>query len=168
MSESDRGPREYRYRHIEKALATVFNVTEPQLGAFRARLRHLRNLGVPRTDKVGSGNSISYSRDNALELLFTLEMEALNVPPRTAAGGYIGVVEGFLEAGPQYLGQDLYLVIVHGKDPFGKDPFGQQTGGFTTIVSLNVMSKLLNEHEKLSLVNLSRSVAAFDLALAAA
>lgn len=75
----------YRYRHIETALARVFNVMPEGMGAFRARLRHLRNIGVPELPKPGSGEQINYTRENAIEILLALELEALGVSPRHAA-----------------------------------------------------------------------------------
>lgn len=75
----------YRYRHIETALATVFKILPEGMGAFRARLRHLRNIGVPELPKPGSGEQIEYTRGHAIEILLALELEALGVSPRHAA-----------------------------------------------------------------------------------
>lgn len=75
----------YQYKHLELALANLFHVSMAELPAFRARLRHLRNLGVPTNEKPGSGKAITYSRDNAIQLLIALEAELLGLPPKFAA-----------------------------------------------------------------------------------
>lgn len=75
----------YQYKHLELALANVFDVSMVVLPAFRARLRHLRNLGVPTNEKPGSGKAITYSRDNAIQLLIALEVELFGLPPKFAA-----------------------------------------------------------------------------------
>ena len=74
-----------QYEHVEKALAEVMNVTPGGIGAFRARLRHLRNIGSPRLPKTGSGRAIDYSRQHALEMLLALELQRLGQTARRAA-----------------------------------------------------------------------------------
>ena len=76
---------ELRYKHIEAALAEVMNVKPKDMGAFRARLRHLRNIGVPRLPNPGSGQPIGYSRRQALELLIALELEKVGQAPKKVA-----------------------------------------------------------------------------------
>jgi hypothetical protein len=75
----------FRYRHIETALAVIFGIKPESLGAFRGRLRHLRNIGVPNVPKPGSGEQIVYTREHAIELLLALELGALGITPRAAA-----------------------------------------------------------------------------------
>lgn len=74
-----------RYEQIEDALADVMNIRPGARGAFRARLRHLRNIGCPRLPKTGSGRAIDYSREHALEMLLALEMEDLGQAPKRVA-----------------------------------------------------------------------------------
>jgi len=78
-------PSYYRYGQIEAALVEVFNVPGSAFGAFRAKLRHLRNIGVPKIAKVGSGKQVRYTRENAIEMLLALEFVALGIAPRYAA-----------------------------------------------------------------------------------
>ena len=73
-----------RYKHLEAALAEVLSVRLEQMGAFRARLRHLRNIGLPLTQRPGKGSHITYSGDNALEMLLTLQLQDLGHPPSRA------------------------------------------------------------------------------------
>jgi hypothetical protein len=76
---------ELRYKHIEGALAEVMNIKPNDMAAFRARLRHLRNSGVPRLPNPGSGQPIDYSRRQVLELLVALELEKVGQAPKKVA-----------------------------------------------------------------------------------
>lgn len=76
----------FRYKYLELALARVFGVEMKDLSAFRARIRHLRNLGVPPVGAPGSGQAVTYTRSDAIRLLVALEGELLGIPPRFAAG----------------------------------------------------------------------------------
>jgi hypothetical protein len=49
-----------RYKHVEHALADLFKVQPDSMGAFRARIRHFRRLGIPDLPIVGSGTQISW------------------------------------------------------------------------------------------------------------
>jgi len=77
---------EFRYGHVEAALADLLGISKKGLGAFRARLRHLRNIGLPELPdalkRPGSGRQIVYTREHALELLVALELESVGVVPR--------------------------------------------------------------------------------------
>jgi hypothetical protein len=74
-----------QYNYLEKALAQVMNIKASKMGAFRARLRHLRNIGLPQLPNPGSGQPIDYTRRQALELMVALELEKLGQSPRTVA-----------------------------------------------------------------------------------
>jgi hypothetical protein len=74
-----------QYRHLEKALAQLMRIKASDIAAFRARLRHLRNIGLPRLPNPGSGQPIDYTRRQALELMIALELEKLGQSPRTVA-----------------------------------------------------------------------------------
>lgn len=73
-----------RYKQVEDALVAALAVTQKDMGAFRARVRHLRNLGLPKLPKPGSGRQISYTESQAFEMLIALELENIGVTPRTA------------------------------------------------------------------------------------
>jgi hypothetical protein len=77
--------RKLRYEQVEEALAEVMNVTPRRMGAFRARLRHLRNIGCPRLPKLGSGRPIDYSERHVLEMLLALELQTFGQTPQRAA-----------------------------------------------------------------------------------
>jgi hypothetical protein len=104
---------ELRYKHMEYALAEVMNVKPEDMGAFRARLRHLRNIGVPRLPNPGSGQPIDYSRNQALELLVALELEKVGQAPKQVA-----LLAGtIVQQSPygRYKGRDSYAVITESR-----------------------------------------------------
>jgi hypothetical protein len=73
------------YRQFEKILIDVFSIDDSALGAFRARLRHLRTLGVPNTPKRGSGNPTSYRRVDLFMTSIALALETLGMTPTISA-----------------------------------------------------------------------------------
>jgi hypothetical protein len=74
-----------QYSQFEKILADTFSIKEKGLGAFRARLRHLRNLGVPDIPKRGSGNTVIYKTADLLTALVALELQAIGWAPAVSA-----------------------------------------------------------------------------------
>jgi hypothetical protein len=80
-----RGAERLRYSNIEDALARVLRVTSDQAGAFRGRIRHLRNIGVPDVQHPGHGRAANYSALDALEILIALRLHSLGVAPRLIA-----------------------------------------------------------------------------------
>ena len=72
-----------RYKNVEAALAEVLEISEGHLPAFRARLRHLRNLlPIPKT---GKGSHISYTFNEALIMLIAVQLNLIGVSPVWAA-----------------------------------------------------------------------------------
>lgn len=100
---------ELRYKHIESALADVMKIKPKDMGAFRARLRHLRNIGVPQLPNPGSGQPIDYSRRHALELFVALELEKVGQAPKQVAL-LAGTIVRQSPYG-KYEGSDCYAVI---------------------------------------------------------
>lgn len=76
---------ELRYKDVESGLVSLFGVPKNWLGAFRARIRHLRNIGVPELERVGSGTQLTYTRAQVLELVLAIELEQSGVTPRSVA-----------------------------------------------------------------------------------
>jgi hypothetical protein len=74
-----------QYSQFEKILADTFSIKEKGLGAFRARLRHLRNLGVPDVPQRGSGNTVIYKADDLLTALVALQLQTLGCAPAVSA-----------------------------------------------------------------------------------
>jgi hypothetical protein len=89
-----------RYQHVETALIGLHEVGNKKIAAFRARIRHLRNLGVPNLPKVGSGIQITYTMDHVNQLFLALELLAFGINPSIVAK---------LIAGPrwEHLGRDI-------------------------------------------------------------
>lgn len=75
----------YRYANVEQAVARCQRIPDAGMGAFRARLRHLRHQGVPDVPRPGKGRPVQYTLDHAAQLAFALELEALGVPPHPTA-----------------------------------------------------------------------------------
>ena len=85
MSEPSREP-ELRYKDVEGLLTRIFEVPPGEEGAFRARLRHLRNKGIPKQlPSPGSGAPIGYTRQHLMQMIIGLELSALGIAPRYAA-----------------------------------------------------------------------------------
>src|SRR5438105_3638663 len=76
---------DFRYGQVEAALAEVLKIPPENMGAFRARLRHLRNIGLLNLPKPGSGRSIAYSWQQAVGMLLAIQFENVGVAPRVAA-----------------------------------------------------------------------------------
>jgi len=74
-----------KYKQLELALAAVHRIDDKGLKTFRARLRHLRNLGVPDVPKPGSGGQVEYTDEHAHQLVIALELEAFDWDPAHAA-----------------------------------------------------------------------------------
>lgn len=98
-----------QYKQIEEVLSKVFSVSPAKRKAFRARLRYLRNIGVPYDLQTpGSGSPISYTRDHLVELLIALELETLGIPPRRALSLYNEVLRFPLH---DVFGPDIYMIL---------------------------------------------------------
>jgi hypothetical protein len=72
--------------HVESALARACLIPPDGIGAFRGRLRHLRSLGIPKVQKVGSGNRVRLSRSDVLTMRLALEFSRFNVKPTAISG----------------------------------------------------------------------------------
>ncbi len=72
------------YGVVEAVIAEVLKIKPEGIGALRARLRHLRNLGVPALPRPGSGKKIRYSHRQAFEMLITVILEHGGFTPRLA------------------------------------------------------------------------------------
>lgn len=83
MVNGDHGSVALLYGEVENILARLHNIQDKDRKAFRARLRHFRNLGIPPLPKVGSGTRISYSLDELYELFFALELMQCGLSPAT-------------------------------------------------------------------------------------
>jgi hypothetical protein len=72
-------------REFEEALIEALGISEAGLGAFRGRLRHFATLGVPNVPKRGTGNSITYRKEDLFTTLVALALHSLGFAPTTSA-----------------------------------------------------------------------------------
>ncbi len=116
-----RADEQLRYADIEQALIAVLRVPEKGLGAFRGRVRHLRDLGVPHfLPPVGRGTQNDYSSLDALEMLLAFRLGKLNVPPALAAPfAYKIMMEYWYGAAAEARGElgDLFAFIFPSDTP---------------------------------------------------
>ena len=91
----------FRYGQIEQALVDALRIEPGDIGAFRARLRHLRGLGLPNVTRPGSGRTVDYTWQQAFEMLLALELENIGKAPRIAklVAESIGRMTGTTRAG---------------------------------------------------------------------
>ena len=73
----------FLYGEVEQILARLHRVKQRDIKAFRARIRHFRNLGVPSLPKVGSGTKIRYGINDLYELFLALELMHCGLNPLT-------------------------------------------------------------------------------------
>jgi hypothetical protein len=69
------------YRDAEAFLAELHRVREDDMGAFRARLRVLRNMGIPSLPRVGKGARVEFSSEHVSELHLALTLGEFGLPP---------------------------------------------------------------------------------------
>jgi hypothetical protein len=74
-----------QYRQFEEALVRTFSIKEANLGAFRARLRHLRRLGIPNIPRHGSGNTATYRIEDVFSAFVALALQTLGSNPTVSA-----------------------------------------------------------------------------------
>jgi hypothetical protein len=72
----------FTYAEAETLLAELHGVDrERQVGAFRARLKHLKKLGVPSGSTPGKGKKILYTREELYQWVFCLECYQFGIDP---------------------------------------------------------------------------------------
>jgi len=104
------------YGVVEAVIAEVLDVPPKMIGAMRARLRHLRNLGVPALPRPGSGKKIRYSYRQAFEMLTTVILEHGGFTPRLA----ISAAQDIWGTASEWQGdEDLYALLVTSSDVTG-------------------------------------------------
>jgi hypothetical protein len=74
-----------QYRQFEKALIRTLGIEDADLGAFRARLRHLRKLNIPNVPKQGSGNTAIYRKVDLFSTFIALALQTLGSNPTVSA-----------------------------------------------------------------------------------
>lgn len=69
------------YRTVEAILADLHNIRPEALGAFRSRLRVLRDMGVPNVSRPGKGARVAYELYDLWEAHLGLHLETFGLPP---------------------------------------------------------------------------------------
>ena len=69
------------YRYVEAILAKLHGVTTDGMGAFRARLRVLRSMGVPKLPRVGKGARQKFSGADIAHLHLAVTLGEFGLPP---------------------------------------------------------------------------------------
>jgi len=160
-----------RYKHVEAALARAYNVGESQLKAFRARLRHLRNLGIPRLPRVGTGTQLTYTQAHLLVFVAALELETIGLSPKDAAGVVDGLRDKLAASYARWAARGKSTYIVH--MPGSRHLVESSTDDALSWTYLTDETPLLQEIEKMvrserrfAVVNLSAAMKAADNAVA--
>jgi hypothetical protein len=110
-------PVELHYKHLERAVAEVMGTPKEKMGALRARMRRLRDLGFSAWTRPGggpgTGQVIKYSPGNALEIVIALVMEDLGQSPKTAAQLSEDAMKAaeFGKKQPEREEGDLYIIL---------------------------------------------------------
>jgi hypothetical protein len=103
----------YENGQVEAALARTCGIADEDRAAFRARLRHLRNLGIPKIEKVGSGKRAQFSKSDAIMMGMALELSSLGVKPRFLVHlAELAIKQpGAVDPPPKGEIRDVYLII---------------------------------------------------------
>lgn len=96
------------YGEAETLLATIYKATgKAQTGAFRARLKHLKRLGIPLGSNPGRGKKIYYERNELYQWCFCIEMEEFGIDPSIITNIVKKYWEGILVPAFNKVRQDL-------------------------------------------------------------
>jgi hypothetical protein len=162
-----KGPmKELRYKHVEAALVRYFDVPEQQIGAFRARVRYLRKIGVPDLAKVGSGTQLTYSREQAIEMMLALQVSQLGASPKWFASTKQSQPDFLEKISAHPKRGDTFSIIVPNK-LLSTDKDGSRV----TVLTVNGKEGLTRWLEKTSVhsysvINLSQTIRELDQQLA--
>jgi hypothetical protein len=93
----------------------MFSIREASLGAFRARLRHLRRLGIPNIPKRGSGNIAIYRAEDLFTTFVALALQTLGSTPTISV--LIGNVAARYFKRLGFEKDNIFLVVMNLPDP---------------------------------------------------
>lgn len=155
-----------RYKHVEAALVRYFEIPEQQIGAFKARLQYLRKIGIPDLRKVGKGTQLTYSREQAIEMMLALQVSQLGASPKWFAATKL-VQPDLLEKISAHPKQgDAYSIIVPSR-LLSAEKDGSQVSVLTMTGKEN-LSRWISQATILSysVINLSQAIRELDQQLA--
>jgi hypothetical protein len=154
-----------KYGQVEEAVIRQFEVDDRRLGAFKARIRHLRRFDCPSIAKSKSGGAADYSRLNAFELAIALALENVGLSPKqSAAHAFLMAPEalGALERS----GKACYLVLLPDVDDPALSP-GEAGGQSIICEGEKELMGVIENMPAMGVVNVSMLVRDLDLALQA-
>lgn len=70
-----------QYKQMEAVLAQLFDIRHADRKAFKARIRHLREIGVLDVPKCGKGQIIQYAESHVRELFIALLLARFGLSP---------------------------------------------------------------------------------------
>jgi hypothetical protein len=126
-----------QYRQFEEALVQMFSIREASLGAFRARLRHLRKLGIPNIPKRGSGNIVIYRVEDLFTTFVALALQTLGSTP-TISAMIANAAARWLRR-LAFEKEDIFLVVMN-----LPDPTPENIGDFTMPLGVQTMCWIKN------------------------
>jgi hypothetical protein len=100
-----------QYGQFEEALIQMFSIREDSLGAFRARLRHLRRLGIPNIPKRGSGNIANYGAEDLFTTFVALALQTLGSAPAVSVPIAYAAARYFATLG--LVKDDIFLIVMN-------------------------------------------------------
>jgi hypothetical protein len=171
----------YPYTAVEAALAEVLNIPEDGLKAFRARIRHIRNLGIPAGDRPGSGKKLFYSFHQVVETAFILVLQNAGFTPRIAISMAPKILLSLqvmnLHTDADVLG-DIYVAVMrlgsgstyqsstvlHGLTTFLEADWSMRIGSYAQVMEM--LPKWLEHSDTASLVNVSQLARKIEKAIA--
>jgi hypothetical protein len=148
----------YQNGQIESALARVCRIPAADLGAFKGKLRHLRSLGIPKVESVGSGYRVQFSRFDALTMRLALELSMFGVKPSAVAGLTGDALKHLKKHDETTGGNDVYFIVA--EQPLGY--LWVTADGLPGVA--NVAAKIAAT--SFVTINISRLVREMDVALA--
>jgi len=154
--------KDLRYKHVEAALIRYFDVPDQQMGAFRARLRYLRKIGVPDLAKVGSGSQLTYSREQTIEMMLALQVSQLGASPKWFASTKRAQPDFLEKISAHPKRGDAYSIIVP-KKLLSADKDGSQVSILTMIGPDNLLRWISKATVRsYSVINLSQAIRELD------
>jgi hypothetical protein len=133
------------YTELEGRLASIHDVGPEGWGAFRARLRVLRDKGVPHVPRVGKGARVEYTFEDLWESNLALRLQEAGLPPSrvveivTNARKFLPTLPEMERRGDAWL--TVLTIVVHG---YGQD---LDSGKINVLVdSFDIATRRIRDH----------------------
>ena len=99
-----------RYGEVEAVLASMFCIYPGDLKAFRAKLRHMRNIGIPSgLGEPGKGAVLRFSKQQVLEMLISLDLQDSGWAPYDTSSSAKEMAQAWKDE--QFSGAEVYGVM---------------------------------------------------------